>query len=341
MEAKMKYCGIDLHSNNSVVVVIDDEDRVVAQRRLPNDLSRIIEFVAPWRGELVGVVIESTYNWYWLVDGLQAAGFRVHLANTTAIKQYDGLKHSGDEADARHLAHLLRLGILPTGTILPKEERAVRDLVRKRIQLVRGRTTHILAIENIMARQLGGRMTSNQIKRLSADDIDRMPISEDVGLAMKANLAVIGALDTQIEVLEQRLRERVKPRPAYALLTSVPGIGPALSTTILLETGPIDRFAGVGNYASYARCVDSVHTSNRKKKGEGNVKNGNKYLAWAFVEAANFARRTCPEAKRFYERKKARTNTIVATKALAHKLARACYHILKEGRPFDVTRCFA
>ena len=165
----MKYRGIDLHSNNSVVVVIDDEDRVVAQRRLPNDLSRIIEFVAPWRGELVGVVIESTYNWYWLVDGLQAAGFRVHLANTTAIKQYDGLKHSGDEADARHLAHLLRLGILPTGTILPKEERAVRDLVRKRIQLVRGRTTHILAIENIMARQLGGRMTSNQIKRNRCD----------------------------------------------------------------------------------------------------------------------------------------------------------------------------
>ena len=97
-----------MHSNNSVIVVIDDEDRVVAQRRLPNDLSRIVKFVAPWRDELVGVVIESTYNWYWLVDGLQAAGFRVHLANTTAIKQYDGLKHSGDEGDARHLAHLLR-----------------------------------------------------------------------------------------------------------------------------------------------------------------------------------------------------------------------------------------
>jgi transposase len=337
----MKYCGIDLHSNNSVVVVIDDEDRVVGQKRLPNELARIVAFVASWRDELAGVVVESTYNWYWLVDGLQAAGFEVRLANTAAIKQYDGLKHSGDEADARHLAHLLRLGILPTGTILPRDERAVRDLARKRIQLVRGRTTHILAIENIMARQFGGRMTSNQIKRLSAEEIDRMPIAADVGLAMNANLAVIGALDAQIEVLEQRLRERVKPRPEYAFLTSVPGIGQTLSTTILLETGPIGRFASVGNYASYARCVDSVHTSNRKKKGEGNVKNGNKYLAWAFVEAANFARRYCPEAKRFYERKKAKTNNIVATKALAHKLARACYHILREGRPFDVTRCFA
>jgi transposase len=341
MEAEMKYCGIDLHSNNSVVAEIDDEDRVVAQKRLPNELARIVGFLTPWRDDLAGVVVESTYNWYWLVDGLPAAGFQVHLANTTAIKQYDGLKHSGDETDARHLAHLLRLGILPTGTILPKDQRAVRDLARKRIQLVRSRSTHILAVENIMARQLGGRMTSNQIKRLSADDIDQMPISADVGLAMKANLAVIWTLSAQIDVLEKRLQERVKPRQEYGFLTSVPGIGQALSTTILLETGPIDRFASVGNYASYARCVDSVHTSNRKKKGEGNTKNGNKYLAWAFVEAANFALRYCPEAKRFYERKKAQTNNIVATKALAHKLARACYHILREGKPFDVTRCFA
>ena len=121
----------------------------------------------------------------------------------------------------------------------------------------------------------------------------------------------------------------------------MPGIGQTLATVIHLETGPIDRFASVGNYASYARCVDSVDTSNRKKKGEGNVKNGNKYLVWAFVEAANFARRYCPEANRCHARKKAKTNNVVATKALAHKLARACYHILKEGKPFDVTRCFA
>ena len=284
-------------------------------------------------------------NWYWLVDGLQDAGLHVHLANTAAIKQYDGLKHSGDETDARHLAHLLRLGILPTGTILPREHRAVRDLARKRMQLVRSRTTHVLAVENIMARQLGGRLTSNQIKRLTAAAIDKLPlaadVAADVGLAIKTNVAVIATLQAQIEVVEKRLQERVKPRPQYALLTSAPGIGQTLATVIFLETGPIDRFAEVGNFASYARCVDSLHTSNRKKKGEGNVKNGNKYLAWAFVEAANFAVRFCPEAKRFYERKKATTNNIVATKAVAHKLARACYHILKEGKPFDVTRCFA
>ena len=337
----MKYSGIDLHSNNSVVTVTDEEDRVVAEKRLPNDLTKIVGLLMPWREEMAGVVVESTFNWYWLVDGLQAAGFKVHLANTTAIKKYEGLKHSGDETDARYLAHLLRLGILPTGTILPPKQRTVRDLARKRMQLVRSRTAHILAVENITARQQGTRISSNQVKQLTADAIDRMPLPEDVALAIKSNVAVIVTLSTQIDLLEKRLQERIGERPEYGLLTSVPGIGQVLATTILLETGPIDRFAATGNFASYARCVDSVRTSNGKKKGEGNTKNGNKYLAWAFVEAANFALRYCAEAKRFYERKKARTNNVLAIKALAHKLARACFHILKERKPFDVTRCFA
>jgi transposase len=337
----MKDTGIDLHSNNSVVTVIDENDRVVAEKRLPNELTKIVALLMPWREEMAGVVVESTFNWYWLVDGLQAAGFKVHLANPTAIKQYDGLKHSGDETDARHLAQVLRLGILPTGTILPPAQRAVRDLSRKRMQLVRSRTAQILAVENITARQHRTRISSHQVKRLTAEAVEHMSQPEEVGLAMKANLAVITTRSAQIELLEQRLQETVEERAEYRLRNSVPGIGHVLATTILLETGPIERFAGAGNYASYARCVNSVHTSNGKKKGEGNTKNGNKYLAWAFVEAANFALRYCPEAKRFYERKKATTNNVVASKALAHKLARACFHILKERQPFDVARCFA
>lgn len=337
----MKYSGIDLHSNNSVVTVTDDSDRVVAEKRLANDLPKLLAFLAPWKAELAGVVVESTFNWYWLVDGLQAAGFIVHLANTTAIRKYDGLKHSGDETDARYLAHLLRLGILPTGTILPPEARSVRDLARKRMQLVRSRTSHILAVENITARQYGTRITSNQVKRLDKVAIDLMHLQDDVALAIRANVAVITTLSAQIDIVEKRLQKKVAPNPDYVLLTTVPGIGQTLATVILLETGTIERFASAGNFASYARCVDSQRMSNGKKKGEGNTKNGNPYLSWAFMEAANFAMRFNTEAKRFYERKKARTNPILARKALAHKLARACFHMLKERKPFDVSRCFA
>lgn len=286
------------------------------------------------------MAVESTYNWYWLVDGLQAAGYTVHLANPARMKRYDGLKRSGDETDALQLAHLLRLGILPTGYIYPAAERALRDLGRRRLQLVRHRTMHVLAVENVQARETGARMSGDRVKRLSAQQVQALGFREDVTLGMQANVAVIGTLNAEIAKLERRLLQCLKPRPEYALLSTAPGIGRILGPIILLETGSIERFAAVGNYASYARCVDSVRLSNNKKKGEGNVRNGNKYLAWAFIEAANMAKRWCPEARRFHERKRARTNAIVATKALAHKLARACYHMLKTGQPFDMRRCF-
>jgi transposase len=334
------YSGIDLHSNNSVVLVSDEADRVVYQRRLPNELATVLQALEPYREELQGVVVEATYNWYWLVDGLQDAGHKVHLANPSANKKYSGLKRAGDQADAAHLAHLLRLGILRTGYICPVAERRLRDLGRRRLQLVRTRTMQVLALENVTARETGTRLSCYAAKTLGREEIEALGLDADVARSLQASSAVVSTLNREIAALEGYLNERVKLRPEYVVLTSVPGIGRILATLIMLEAGPIERFARVGNFSSYARCVDSVHESNGKKKGQGNVRNGNKYLAWAFIEAANMARRWGPEARRFYDRKKARTNAIVATKALAHKLARACYHMLKTGQPFDVKRCF-
>ncbi|HSN24277.1 MAG TPA: transposase [Methylomicrobium sp.] len=131
------YCGIDLHSTNHLVVVIDDNDKRLEERRLGNDLSLTLTLLAPYREELVGIAVESTFNWYWLVDGLQDAGYRVDLVNPAGIKQYEGLKYTDDRYDAFWLAHLMRLGLLKTGYIYPREERAIRDVLRRRMQLVR------------------------------------------------------------------------------------------------------------------------------------------------------------------------------------------------------------
>jgi transposase len=340
MEDGMKYCGIDLHGNNNWIVIIDETDRVLYSRRHANDLSRILAVLAPHRAELSGVVVESTFNWYWLVDGLQEAGYRVHLANTAAIKQYEGLKHRGDESDARHLAHVLRLGLLPEGHIMPKASRAVRDLARKRMQLVQQRTAQILSIESSLSRHMGWKLSSNRIKCLRQCDLDEMELGEMPMLGLKANVAVMQALQAQIDSLEKVLAQYCRAEPDYRLLRTVNGIGEVLATVILLETGRIERFADAGNYASYCRCVGSAHLSNGKKKGQGNTKNGNRYLAWAYVEAANFAVRSCEAARRFYQKKKAKRNSTVAIKAVAHKLARACYHMLKTQNSFCVDRCF-
>ena len=337
----MKFSGIDLHSNNSVVLISDEADRIVYQKRLPNDLAQIVAALEPHRDQLVGVVIESTYNWYWLVDGLMDQGHRVHLANTAAIQQYEGLKYTDDHSDARWLAHILRLGVLPQGYIYPKEERAVRDLLRKRGQMVRQRTTNLLSLQNLVTRNTGGSISSNRIKTLDAEQIDELLPNPDLALAVKANLAMIQCAAAQIDILERTVIDRIKLRAGFSFLKTVPGIGQILALTIMLETGQVQRFPTVGDYASYCRCVGSQKLSNGKKKGSGNTKNGNKYLAWAFVEAANFAIRYNARIKSFYQRKKAKSHGVVAIKAVAHKLCRACYYIMKDQVPFDITKAFA
>ena len=335
------YAGIDLHANNSVVVVSDEQDHVVYQKRLRNELGEILPALAPYHEHLQGIVVESTYNWYWLVDGLMAAGHRVHLAHTTAIEPYKGLKYTDDESDARWLAHLLRLGILPEGYIYPKEERAVRDLLRKRSQLVRQRTTNLLSIQNLVTRNTGSSLSGNRIKQLTGGEVELLLPEAILALAVKSNLAVLQCLEEQIERIEEVVLAHLKLREGFQPLLTVSGIGQILGMTIMLETGEIGRFATVGDFASYCRCVGSTKLSNGKRKGQGNVKNGNKYLAWAFVEAANFAVRYNTQIKRFYQRKQAKTNGVVAIKAVAHKLARACYYILRDQVPFEVNKAFA
>ena len=336
------YAAIDLHSNNSVLVILDEHDLVVYERRLPNELPFILAELAPHRKSIEAIAVESTYNWYWLVDGLMEAGYTLKLVNTAAVKTYDGLKYTGDEHDARHLAHLLRLGVLPTGYIYPKEERAVRDLLRKRAQLVRCRTSQILSIQNLVSRNRGKGISTDDIRKLDDGAISQACGGDGIrALAVQSNLAVMRCLDEQIRGLERVVLAQAKLKPTFEKLLTVDGIGKILGMTIMYEAGNMGRFAQVGNFASYARCVSSSRWSNGKKKGEGNRKNGNKYLAWAFVEAAHFAVRYNERIGRFYQRKKAKKNAAVAVKAVAHKLARACYHVINDQVPFEEARAFA
>lgn len=331
------YCGIDLHSNNHVVVVIDQEDKRVFEKRLNNDLSLTLKALSPYRESLQGIAVESTFNWYWLVDGLQAHGYPLRLVNTAAVTQYDGLKYSGDHHDAFHLAHLMRLGILPTGHIYPKTQRAIRDLLRRRLSLVRAASTQLISVQSQIWRSTGMRIPSSTLRRAGFE----LPSVDDYTLqAIQAGLTVYHVMQEEIDALEQSAHQAVKLTKDFEILQTIRGIGKILGLTIMLETGDIHRFASAGNFASYCRCVDSKRTSNGKKKGEGNAKAGNKYLSWAFSEAAHFAVRYEPLAQRFYERKKAKTNGIIAIRAIARKLARACWMMLKHQQPYEARLMF-
>ena len=334
------YGGIDLHSNNSVINLIDENSQVLIRKRMANSLEAIVTLLVPYRDDLVGLVVESTYNWYWLVDGLMDAGFEVHLANTAAIQQYSGLKHGDDDSDANWLANMLRLDILPEGYIYPKEERMLRDLLRKRMQLVQQKTQNLLSIQGLYDRHLNRRLNSNKIKQLSLEQLTADFSDPNVCMAVNGNLAILQCLTLQIKTIEESLKRQLKLRDEFINLTSIDGIGLTLGLTIMLETGSISRFEKVGCYASYCRCVNGARYSNGKKKSNTNTKNGNKYLAWAFIEAANFAIRFNDTVKRYYQRKLAKTNVVVAKKAVAHKLARACFYVLRDQVEFDVDKAF-
>src|SRR5215468_8425612 len=251
------YGGIDLHANNSVIVLLNEQDEVIYQKRLPNDLTTILGQLAPYHTELQGVVVESTYNWYWLVDGLMEASYRVHLANPAAMQQYSGLKYTDDHSDARWLAHLLRLGVLPEGYIYPKAERAVRDLLRKRAHVVRQHTANVLSVHNILARNTGARFSGKGMHALTKQELQSLLTEETQVLAVTSSLVVLDCLQHQIKILEQSVQKRLRHTPSYEQLLTVAGIGPILAQTITLETGAISRFPSVGHYASYCRCVDS------------------------------------------------------------------------------------
>lgn len=334
------YAGIDLHSSNNYVGIINGQDQRLYGKRHRNEISHIIAALEPFRDTLESVVVESTYNWYWLVDGLQENGFEVHLANPSAIKQYEGLKHTDDKWDSFWLVHMRRLDILPEGYIYPKEQRPVRDLLRRRLLFVRHRTAHILSLQSMINRNLGVKVSGNEIKRLGEKDVEELFDSSDLVFMARNSVAVIQFLKKIIKGIEKQVKSQVKLRKEFEMLLTITGIGDILGLTIMLEVGDINRFVTVGDYSSYCRCVGSKRLSNGKKKGENNRKNGNKYLAWSYVEGANFIIRHSPKAQSFYQSKKAKTNGIVATKALSNKICRASYYVMRDQVPFDEDKLF-
>lgn len=336
------YAAFDLHSNNSYLGIIDENGKRVFKRKMRNDRELIAKVLEPFKADIEGIVVESTFNWYWLVDFLIEECYRVHLANPSRIQQYSGLKHGDDEDDAFWLAEMLRLKILPEGYIYPKEQRPLRDLLRKRGHLVRLRTSLIISLQNILARNVGEKMKTNDIKVLREDRVTPLLAgNDDLSLAGRVSKEAIDSLSRQIRAIEVVVEKRIELRKPYNFLLSLPGVGRVLALTIMMETGPVGRFVKVGNYVSYCRKVPAGRFSNDKKKGNGNRKNGNKYLSWAYAEAAELARRFDSESRAYYDRKLRRTNAPIAHSALAHKLSRAAYHIMRDEVPFMPEKTFA
>jgi len=338
-KANVLYAGADLHGNNVFLSLCNEAGDNVFRRRVKANLAAVNEALDPFWERIKVLGVESTFNWYWFVDGLREQGRNIKLGNPAKMEQYKGLKITNDLTDADWLAEQLRIGIFPECYIYPKETRSVRDALRRRQLFVRRRTQVLLSLGGLLERYGIKAPGAAKLEKWTSEDIQAIGLDGWVELQLEMLLKAVKESDQNAKIIEKKVLAFVKPTQQYLRITTMPGIGMALGMLIVLESGDFSRFASAGNYASYCRTVRSERTSNDKKKGSNNSKNGNKYLAWAFIEAATFAARFNPRIHSWYEKKKRKSGVLKAKKALACKLAKAVFHVMN-GKDFDENMMF-
>jgi len=327
------YCGIDLSARDCQVCVIDEQLKIVVQQKLRNELPKICQLLAPYKGKLK-IVVESTFNWYWLIDGLQAEGFDVVLAHTLGLYLITGAKVKTDRRDAYALAKLLLVGAVPAAYIYPAETRPVRDLLRRRLHLVQVRAGEYGSLRRLLLRQ--GILSSKQqeIKTATETELEQWFAHPLVRLHASQELRRIELYSQQIAELEKTILGLAQTDQSYQLLLKLPGVGQTIALTILYEAGELSRFANVKVFSSYCRVIPGIAQSgNVTGRGRGS-KQGNHYLKAAFSQAAVHAVRCYPKVRRYYERQlkrhQGRGRQMICYNIIAHKLAQAAFHVLKE-----------
>ena len=337
------YCGIDLSARTSHVCIIDEGVSVVVDKKISNELPRIIDLLEPYKDNLQ-TLVESTFNWYWLIDGLQEAGFDTTLAHTYGLHMITGAKVKTDRRDALALAKLLKAGVVPAAYIYPKEHRSMRDLLRRRNRLVMLRGGEYGSLRRLLLRHGILEHSRSGIKKTIEEDIELWFKDPVVQVHARQMLMRIGMYTEQINPLDKTILNAAGERPEYRRITFVPGMGPILSATALYETGEISRFGDARQFSSYCRLVPGVAQSGGStKKGRGS-KQGNHYLKWAFTQAAIYAVRFYPEVKRHYDkhlrRHSGRARKIITYNIIAHKLALAVYAMLRDGTEYKEELAF-
>ena len=333
----MFYCGIDLSARDSHLCVVDESLSIHLQQKAPNQLPPISNLLQPFKPHLQ-IVVESTFNWYWLVDGLQGLGFDVSLAHTLGLAMITRAKVKTDRRDAFSLAKLLRAGVIPKAYIYPAGTRPIRDLLRRRHKVVSMRAQEYGALRQLLLREGIVSSSRNEIKLANDEDLTQWFTHPLVVMSASQQLERIDLLSRQILELEQQIIEMTRDKVDYKRLLKIAGIGRILALTILYEVGEISRFQSVRQFSSYCRLVPGVAQSGAVSRRGRSSKQGNHYLKSAFNQAAVVAVRSCPRIRACYERHLARhrggARKLVAYNVVAHKLAQAVYFVLKQGEDY-------
>jgi transposase len=333
------YAGVDLHARSLFLTILDRDGQARLARNLPAAPEPFLQAIQPFREGLV-VGCECMHCWYWLADACRDANIAFALGHAWAMKAVHGQKTKCDRHDAQAIARLLKGGNFPLAYAYPRERRGLRDLLRARLRLVRQRA-EMYGHVHTARRQANLPPVSNDVKYKSKRAAIAAAIADPwVRRRVETDLALLEPLDTTIRRLEAEIEDAARTHypTELAVLQTTPGVGPILSLTILLEIDTITRFDTRQQFCSYARLCGAVQESDGKRVGIGNRKAGNAWLKWAFSEAAVLAAQKDERIGRYRDRLASRLGKAKALSALAHKLGRACYHMLRAKQVFDVTR---
>jgi transposase len=331
------YCGIDLHARSMYVCIVSSDGEVLVHRNMKAAPEPFLKVIAPYRDHVV-VAVECIFTWYWLADLCAHEGIPFVLGHALYMKAIHGGKAKNDKIDSQKIAALLRGGMLPQAYVYPAEMRATRDLLRRRIHLMRKRAELLAHVQNT-----NSQYNLPEIGKKIAYKANRAGVAERfadpaVQKSMEVDLALIDYYDRLLTDLELHIVKSAKQHDVHTFyrLRSIPGVGKILALVLLYEIHDIRRFPRVQDFVSYCRLVKCAKESAGKRYGTSGKKIGNAYLKWAFSEAAALFLRNNPAAQKYLARLEKKHGKGKALTILAHKLARAVYYMLTRAMVFDM-----
>ena len=333
------YCGIDLHARCLYVCILDQDGTVLVHQNIKANPQALMKLVLPYQDDLV-IGVECMFSWYWVADLCRENQIAFILGHALYMKAIHGGKAKNDKIDSNKIARLMRGGMFPQAYVYPREMRGTRDLMRRRMHLMRKRSELLAHIHNTNSQYNLPEIKKNLRYAFNREGITERFSDASVQKSIELDLNLIGFYDQQLSKVEWFIQQQARTCDQHSLilLRTVPGIGKILSLVILYEIHSIERFPTVQNFASYCRLIKCKKESAGKSYGTSGKKIGNAYLKWAFSEAAVLFLRKNPDAQAWVERMANKHNKARALTILAHKLGRAVYFMLKRKTVFDQER---
>jgi transposase len=331
------YCGIDLHARSMYLCILNQDGEILEHRNMKAAPEPFLKAIAPYREDLV-VCVECIFTWYWLADLCAREGIAFVLGHALYMKAIHGGKAKNDKIDAHKIAVLLRGGMLPQAYVYPAAMRATRDLLRRRMHLMRKRAELLAHIQNTNSQynlpEIGTKLAYKANRQGVAERFPEPAVQKSI----EVDLALIDHYDSLLRDVELCILKTAKQHDSNTLylLRTIPGIGEILSLVLLYEIHDIQRFPRVQDFVSYCRLVKCARESAGKRYGTSGTKIGNAALKWAFSEAAVLFLRTNPAGQKYLARLEKNHGKGKALTILAHKLARAVYFMLKRHTAFDM-----